>query len=107
VGGDAYTGYTDVLGAGLRRDLGKRWDVGVHGDMLHSWKSDVATVSWGLDVGITLFENVWVSLGYNFSGFRDDDFSASNYTAQGPFITFRIKADQNTFRKLVHREAEQ
>jgi uncharacterized repeat protein (TIGR01451 family) len=98
----SYTGYTDVIGAGLRRDLNDRWDVGIHGDMLHSWKSDVATFSWGLDVGMTLFENVWISMGYNFAGFRDDDFSGSNYTAQGPFLTFRIKADQKTLKELAN-----
>jgi hypothetical protein len=98
----SYTGYTDVIGAGLRRDLNERWDVGIHGDMLHSWKSDVATFSWGPDVGMTLFENVWISMGYNFAGFRDDDFSGSNYTAQGPFLTFRIKADQKTLKELAN-----
>jgi len=106
VGGDSYTGYTDVAGAGMRRDLTQRWDAGIHGDLLHSWKSDVYTFGWGVDVGVTLFENVWVSLGYNFAGFRDDDFSSSNYTARGPFITFRIKADQDTIRGLLDRGAE-
>ena len=107
IGSDAYTGYTDVFGAGLRRDLNKRWDVGVHGDVRHSWKSDVSDFGWGVDVGVTLFDNVWVSAGYNFAGFRDDDFASSNYTAQGPFITFRIKADQDTFHGLKDRGAEQ
>ena len=106
LGGDVYKGYTDVIGAGVRRDLNERWDVGVHGDILHSWQSDVVTVSWGVDVGVTVLENIWVSLGYNFAGFRDDDFSGANYTAQGPYITFRIKADQDTFHSLINREAE-
>ena len=101
VGNDSYTGYTDVIGAGMRRDLNKRWDIGVHADMLHSWASDVSTFGWGVDVGVTVFDNVWISLGYNFAGFRDDDFSGSNYTAQGLFVTFRIKADQDTFRDLA------
>ena len=104
VGSDAYTGYTDVFGAGLRRDLNERWDVGVHGDVRHSWKSGVSDFGWGVDVGVTLFDNVWISAGYNFAGFRDDDFASSNYTAQGPFITFRIKADQDTFHDLIDRE---
>ena len=41
-----------------------------------------------------------VSIGYNFAGFRDDDFEASRYTAQGPYIKFRMKADQDTFKDL-------
>jgi hypothetical protein len=104
VGGDAYTGFTNVLGTGLRHNLGERWDVGIHGDAMHSDNSDVLTYGWGLDVGVTVMKNVWISLGYNFDGFHDDDFSGSNYTAQGPFITFRIKADEQTFHGLIDRE---
>ena len=101
VGDDSYTGYTDVAGAGVRRDLNERWDVGVHGDVRHSWKSDVYDFSYGVDVGVTVLKNVWISAGYNIAGFRDDDFSGSNYTAKGPFVTFRVKADQDTFRELA------
>ena len=43
---------------------------------------------------------MWISVGYNFDGFRDDDFEASRYTAQGPYIKFRMKADQDTFKDL-------
>jgi hypothetical protein len=105
VGGDSYTGLTNVLGAGIRHDLSPRWDVGVHGDVMHSSNSNVATYGWGIDVGVTVMKNVWISVGYNFAGFSDDDFSGSNYTAQGPFITFRIKADENTFHDLIDRKA--
>ena len=48
--------------------------------------------------------NVWVSAGYNFAGFRDDDFSASTYTAKGAFIRFRYKFDQQTIKDLLNRE---
>ena len=34
------------------------------------------------------------------AGFRDDDFSASRHTAQGPYLSIRIKADQDTFKDL-------
>ena len=67
---------------------------------LHSWESDVMDYSTGLDVGMTFAKNVWVSVGYNFAGFRDDDFSASRHTAQGPYLQIRIKADQDTFKDL-------
>ena len=40
-------------------------------------------------------QNAWVSLGYNLLGFQDEDFSAADYTAQGPFVRFRIKFDQD------------
>ncbi len=56
--------------------------------------------SAGIDVGTTFAKNVWISVGYNFAGFRDDDFSASRHTAQGPYLKIRIKADQDTFKDL-------
>jgi hypothetical protein len=35
-----------------------------------------------------------VSVGYNFIGFHDRDFSAAHYTAGGPYFTLRFKFDQ-------------
>jgi len=37
-----------------------------------------------------------VNLGYNLVGFDDKDFSQANYTAQGPFVRFRFKFDQQS-----------
>ncbi len=98
--GDQYAGISDILGFDLRRQLTRRFDLGVHGAALHSWESNVVDYSTGFDVGMTLAKNMWISLGYNFEGFRDADFSASRHTAQGPYLKIRIKADQDTFRDL-------
>ncbi len=98
--GDKYSGISDIVGADLRRQLTRRFDLGAHTAVLHSWESDVMDYSFGLDVGTTLAKNVWVSVGYNLAGFRDEDFSASRHTAQGPYIQIRIKADQDTFKDL-------
>jgi hypothetical protein len=98
--GEQYAGVSDIIGSDLRRQMTRRFDLGAHLAMLHSWESDVMDFSTGLDVGMTLAKNVWVSLGYNFAGFRDDDFSASRHTAQGPYLSIRIKADQDTFKDL-------
>ena len=56
--------------------------------------------SAGFDVGLTAARNLWISVGYNFEGFRDEHFDASRYTADGPYVRFRFKADQDTFRDL-------
>ncbi len=98
--GEQYSGISDLLGFDLRRQLTRRFDLGLHVAALHSWESDVMDYSTGLDVGTTLAKNVWISVGYNFAGFRDGDFSASRHTAQGPYLKIRIKADQDTFKDL-------
>ncbi len=98
--GERFDGYSDLVGFDIRRQMSPRFDLGLHGAALHSWESDVLDYSAGLDVGVTIARNVWISLGYNFVGFRDEDFSASRYTDRGPFLKVRIKADQDTFRDL-------
>jgi hypothetical protein len=98
--GDEFAGVSDIFGTDLRRQLNRRFDLGVHAAVLHSWESDVMDYSTGIDLGLTLAKNVWISLGYNFAGFRDADFSASRHTAQGPYLNIRIKADQDTFKDL-------
>jgi outer membrane protein OmpA-like peptidoglycan-associated protein len=97
---EKYSGVSTLYGVDFRRDLNTRFDIGVHGTMLSSLQSHVSDAAIGVDIGITIAKNMWVSVGYNFAGFRDDDFEASRYTAQGPFIKFRIKADQDTFKDL-------
>lgn len=98
--GEEYAGVSDMAGFDLRRQLTRRFDIGLHGALLHSWESDVMDHSTGIDVGVTIMKNMWISLGYNFEGFRDDDFSGSRHTAQGPYLKIRIKADQDTFKDL-------
>ncbi|MBT8143845.1 MAG: hypothetical protein KJO55_04030, partial [Gammaproteobacteria bacterium] len=94
-----YNGFTDLVGFDWRRNLGLRWDVGVQTALLHSWNSDVVDYSAGADIGYAFARNVWLSLGYNFAGFDDEDFSEARYTAHGPYLRFRIKADQDTLRR--------
>jgi hypothetical protein len=98
--GDQYSGTSSLFGFDARRDLSKHFDIGVHGTVLNSWNSGTSDTSVGVDVGITIARNMWVSIGYNFQGFRDKDFEASRYTAQGPFLKLRIKADQDTFKDI-------
>ena len=55
----------------------------------------------GISVGYALVKNMWISVGYNFSGFKDQDFSAADYTAAGPYVKFRIKIDQESVKEMV------
>lgn len=100
-GSDDYDGYTDLIGIEGRYDLTNRWDVGLYGSMLHSWHGDQIDYRAGGSLGYNPMDNVWISLGYNIVGFDDPDFSKGDYTAQGPFVRFRLKVDQNTAGDLV------
>ena len=97
----SYTGYTDLCGLEVRYDLTPAWDVGLQSSVLHSWDAGQMDYRHGVSLGYKLFKNAWVSLGYNFTGFEDEDFSAADYTAQGPFIKFRLKFDQQSVKEMV------
>ncbi len=96
--GDNYEGYTDLIGMEGRYDITKDWDIGLHGNILHSWNSSNYDYSSGISAGYNIAENAWLSVGYNFIGFNDKDFSQTDFTAEGPFIRFRFKFDQNSVR---------
>ena len=98
--GERYDGLSDLYGVDVRRDLTARFDVGLHGTVLNSWESSVHDYAVGVDLGVTIARNLWISIGYNVQGFEDDDYAASRYTASGPYIKLRMKADQDTFRDL-------
>jgi opacity protein-like surface antigen len=97
-----YSGYTDLFGIEGRYDLTKVWDVGVRGSVLHSWSARQFIYSAGPSVGVNVVKNVWISIGYNVTGFADKDFSAADYTAQGPFVRFRFKFDQNSVKEAAN-----
>jgi len=96
-----YSGYTDLMGLEGRYDITKKWDIGLRGRALHSWDVDQFKYGTGASVGYNFVKNVWLSVGYNFTGFRDRDFSRADFTAEGPFVKFRMKFDQGTAKDAV------
>jgi uncharacterized repeat protein (TIGR01451 family) len=96
-----YSGYTDLTGLEGRYDITQKWDIGVTGKVLHSWQAKQLNYGSGASIGYNLIKNAWFSAGYNFVGFTDRDFSAAEFTAQGPFVKFRFKFDQNSVRDAL------
>jgi uncharacterized repeat protein (TIGR01451 family) len=95
-GADDYAGVIDVIGFELRRDVGRRFDFGVQASMQHAWERKSVAFSAGPSVGVSPATNVWITAGYNVTGFRDRDFSKDRYTRAGPYLTARLKFDQKT-----------
>ncbi len=98
-----YTGYTDIVGLEFRHDLTREWDVGARTSILHSWRADQRDESYGVFVGWSPMDNVWISLGWNFKGYRDADFSGAQYRDEGLNLAFRIKFDQDSVKNAYQR----
>jgi uncharacterized repeat protein (TIGR01451 family) len=87
-----------LLSGRLGYDVSKRWDIGMLSSVL--WSPNGATqYALGGEIGYLLVDNVWLSGGYNVSGFTDRDLSGGNYTASGAFMRVRAKFDEGLFKR--------
>lgn len=93
--GPSSQGLTQLLAGRLTFDLAERWDVGVLGSGLWSGGFDQAQYGVGAEVGYLVMKNLWVSAGYNFFGFEDDDLTEGAYTNPGAYVRFRFKFDES------------
>jgi hypothetical protein len=48
-------------------------------------------------MGYLVATNLWVSAGYNFTGYKDADLAGADYTARGPYVRLRYKFDETVF----------
>jgi hypothetical protein len=94
-------GVTQLVGGEVRHDVTKKLDLGLHGAWTSGDASGTDNWSFGPSIGYTPKENVWVSVGWNVSGFEDEDFEAARYTQQGPYIKLRAKFDQDTLKGVI------
>jgi hypothetical protein len=107
IAGRNYSSVGNLFGLEARRDLTDKWDVEFHTRLRHtSGSGSSLKPNYGLSLGRRLYDNLWLSVGYNFAGFHDTEFAGSEYTAHGPFVRLRAKIDQVTVKSLLQRFAE-
>lgn len=80
-------------------DITENWDIGLLGSMFRG-QDGANQYAAGIELGRLLRQNLWLSAGYNATGFRgDDDLSGYEYTQQGFFIRLRFKFDEDLFHR--------
>jgi uncharacterized repeat protein (TIGR01451 family) len=89
-----------VLGVRATWDFAPRWDVGLAASALIGADASSRQYALGVEVGYLVATNLWVSAGYNLSGYRDADLSGADYTARGPYVRMRYKFDETTLESL-------
>ena len=92
---DSY--HAQLFGARVTYDISNRWSVGGLTTVLVG-KGGARQYAYGVEVGYVLVDNVWVTLGYNLRGFRDDDLTGSDYTNRGWVLGVRYKFDESLFK---------
>ena len=99
--GATASGATHLLGAEIRHDVSQKVDIGLQTTWASNNGSNSEVWSFGPSIGFTPEDNIWVSLGYNVSGFDDADFEAAKYRNEGPYIKLRAKFDQHTAKGVL------
>ncbi|MGR4892051.1 hypothetical protein ACIPPQ_13565 [Sphingopyxis sp. LARHCG72] len=99
-GADDVKGWSNLIGADFRFNLGEHVDVGASGTVRIG--TDADTVSWAGGPTLTLapMKNANITFGYNFAGFHDRDFEDARYSRSGAYVTFKLKFDQTSFAGL-------
>ena len=93
---DNYSAF--LLGGRFTYDISERWDIGASASVLYSPQGAARQWAQGVEAGYQVQTNLWVSAGYNWSGFYDRDLSASDYTRRGVYLRLRWKFDEDLFR---------
>jgi len=82
--------YTAYLVAGnISYDIYENWTAGASLAALFDSESNI-DYGIGLEVGYVFQSNLWVSVGYNFVGFKDKDFDPTGELNQGAYVRFRM-----------------
>jgi uncharacterized repeat protein (TIGR01451 family) len=83
-----------LLSSHIVYDLSRRFDVGLNLSALFSGRDGGLQFGVGPEVGFLVKENFRLAAGYNFTGFRDQDLAAEEYTQHGFYIALRLKFDE-------------
>ena len=89
---------SQVLSARAMYDINERWDAGIQAGTMWS-DNDSRNYLIGAEVGYTPMANLWVSAGYNFKGYHDDDIASGSDNQQGAYVRLRFKFDEDLFNK--------
>ncbi|MEM7458357.1 MAG: hypothetical protein AAF331_02735 [Pseudomonadota bacterium] len=95
------TAVTHLVGAEVRHDITQQIDFGFQTTWSHNDATRTGEWSYGPSIGLSPVDSLWVSFGWNATGFEDKDFEAARYRHEGPYIKLRAKFDQNTAKGLI------
>jgi len=96
-----YKGITQLFGLDTRYDLTKNWELGLQGSWLYAQSANNSDYGFGVYSGHNLFDNMLLTVGYNWQGFEDQDFSLQTYRMEGAYFRFNMKFDQESLKDTV------
>ncbi len=96
---DDYRSTLHLMGVKWSTQLNYRWGLNIRSGLLTSFHSS-DRYSFGLGLHYLVKKNIRIGLGYQLTGFRDQDLDAQRYYGQGMRIGLQWKFDEALFRVL-------
>ena len=92
--------HAQVVGARANWEFSPKWDVSLVSSAVFGETASSRQYGLGLEVGYLLATNLWLSVGYNITGYSDSDLAGADYTARGPFVRLRYKFDESVMQAV-------
>jgi uncharacterized repeat protein (TIGR01451 family)/fimbrial isopeptide formation D2 family protein len=93
---------TQLLAGRAVWEIAPRWDASLNASTMFGRGTTAIQYGLGVELGFMVMESLWVSAGYNWFGYKDDDLAFGEYTNKGAFIRLRYKFDEDL---LVSRKS--
>ncbi len=90
---------TQLFSGRMIYDINERWDMSVQAGVLWANRGVGTRYLVGTELGYLLATNLWVSAGYNFMGYQDDELANTSLTGEGAYLRFRFKFDEDLFSR--------
>jgi hypothetical protein len=84
-----------LVGGRLLYDLTERIDLGFSTSVFTG--GEAIQYGLGVEAGYLMGANIWLSGGYNFFGYEDDELAPGGDTQKGPYLRLRMKFDEELF----------
>lgn len=80
-------------------DISERCDIGLQAGTYWNKQANDLAYMLGAEIGYSPMTNLWLSLGYNFMGFEDEDIAYDDSTQEGAYFRLRFKFDEDLFKR--------
>ena len=99
--GRRYRGDAELIDARVIYAVNDRLSFEGRGGALTTGRGDSLSWSGGLGINYAATENVEFGVGYNFSGFRDEDLDPQGFNREGVYMRINLKFDEGLFNWLA------
>ena len=77
-------------------ELAKRYTMGGSLRLFDQRETALTSYGVGVEVGWLALRDVWLVGGWNLAGFEDGNFADTGNTERGPFVSLRMKFDEES-----------